>query len=122
MFSFLTSDGVTVPFDYQTASKFRFGIADDFQEGVIPLENISEKILKNILSFVCSGVPVPKEDLIETCLAADFLFNQETIDHCAKAIADSLRGMTADQVKKAYNGAIGEALRRRTPVTHGGPA
>jgi hypothetical protein len=122
MFSFLTSDGVSVPLDYETARKFRFGFTDDFQEGEFHLENISEKILKNILSFVCSGVPVPKEDLIETCLAADFLFNQETIDHCAKAIADSLRGMTADQIKKAHNGAIGEALRRRNPVTHGGSA
>lgn len=105
----------------ETARKF--GITDDFQEGgEFPLGNISEKILKNILSFVSSGVPVPKEDLIETCLAADFMINQETIDHCAKAIADSLRGMTAEQIRKAYGGVLGEALRRRNPNNHGGPA
>jgi hypothetical protein len=121
MFTFITSDNVPVELNLDTARKF--GITDDFPEGgQFPLENVSEKILKNILSFVCSSVPVPKEDLIETCLAADYLINQETIDHCAKAIADSLRGMTADQIKKAHNGVIGEALRRRKPDPHGGPA
>jgi hypothetical protein len=120
MFSFLTSDNVQVELDSETAGKF--GITDDFQDGRFPLGNVSEKILKNILSFVSSGVPVPEEDLVETCLAADFLINQETIDHCAKAIADSLHGMTAEQIRKAYGGAIGEALRLRNPPPHGGPA
>jgi hypothetical protein len=119
MFTFITSDNVPVELNLDTARKF--GVADDFQDGRFPLENVSEKILKNILSFVCSSVPVPKEDLIETCLAADYLINQETIDHCAKAIADSLHGMTAEQIRKAYGGAIGEALRRRNPDPHGGP-
>ena len=121
MFYFLTSDYVQFELAPEMARKF--GITDDFPEGgQFPLENVSEKIIKNILSFVSSGVPVPKEDLVETCLAADYLVNQETIDHCAKAIADSLRGMTAEQIRKAYGGAIGEALRRRNPDPHGGPA
>jgi hypothetical protein len=120
MFYFLTSDNAQVELNLETARKF--GITNDFEDGQFPLENISEKILKNILSFVSSGVPVPKDDLVETCLAADFLINQETIDHCAKSIADSLHGMTAEQIRKAYGGAIGEALRLRNPPPHGGPA
>jgi hypothetical protein len=119
MFYFLTSDNVQVELELETARKF--GIADDFEDGQFPLQNVSEKILKNILSFVSSSVPVPEEDLVETCLAADYLINQATIDHCAKAIADSLHGMTAEQIRKAYGGAIGEALRRRNPDPHGGP-
>ena len=101
---FVTSDGhhIEVP-------PGAFPITKDFEDGVLPLQNISKKILLNVMS----PASTPKDELIETCLAADFLGDQKTLDVCAKAIADSLKGMTAAEIRKAYNGVIGEAIEAR---------
>jgi hypothetical protein len=109
MFTFHTSDGAEVHVSDDVARKFN--IIDDFSgDDIYPLPNVSEKILKNICSFLSHGTPVPKDDLINTCLASDYLFCQEALDHCAKAIADSLKGLSALEIRRAYSGRIGEAI------------
>lgn len=101
---FVTSDGhhVEVPPGV-------FPITRDFEDGVLPLQNISKKILLNVLSLE----PVPADELIDTCRAADFLGHQEALDRHAKAIADSLKGMTASEIRRAYGGVIGDAIDAR---------
>jgi hypothetical protein len=109
MYTFHTSDGAEVHIEDDVARKFN--IIDDFSgDDIYPLPNVSEKNLKNISSFLSSGTPVPKADLIDTCLAADYLYCQEALDHCAKAIAESLKGLSALEIRRAYSGRIGEAI------------
>lgn len=69
-------------------------------DGDIPLSNVSSDMMKRIVFFNTSGYLEHHDDLINLMLACDFLNYDELLDYAARIVADSLKGKSANEIRK----------------------
>lgn len=72
-------------------------------EGVIPLPNINSDVLKRIVFFSTSGYLEHHDDMIKLMIACDYLNYDELLDYAARIVADSLKGKTANEIRRFFN-------------------
>ncbi|XP_048527148.1 SKP1-like protein 1 [Triticum urartu] len=103
-------------------------LEDDVAVDVIPLPNVTGRILSRILDYVnrhfsdpvgvtssCPGaddplrrfddsfVHVDQDTLFDLLLAANFLDMQSLLDLTCKAVADQISGRTLEEIRKKFN-------------------
>lgn len=69
-------------------------------DGDIPLSNVNSDMMKRIVFFNTSGYLEHHDDLINLMLACDYLNYDELLDYAARIVADSLKGKSANEIRK----------------------
>jgi len=106
MTTVLTNDGIVFNFNSKLKKDCRMvtmvtEVCED--EGVIPLPNINSDVLKRIVFFSTSGYLEHHDDMIKLMIACDYLNYDELLDYAARIVADSLKGKTANEIRRFFN-------------------
>jgi len=97
----ITSDGLTFNLDSKLTKDCKvFSMIIEDCDGDIPLSNVSSDMMKRIVFFNTSGYLEHHDDLINLMLACDFLNYDELLDYAARIVADSLKGKSANEIRK----------------------
>lgn len=99
----LTNDGVNFEVNSKLFSKCKILFEDFEVETAIPLHNVHSKIFSKLIWFSENGSLKEREEypiLVELALAAHYLDYNELLEHCAKLIADSLKGKNPKEVRE----------------------
>ena len=98
----VSNDGVKFEINSNLFSKCKI-LYEDFEIDVaIPLNNVNSKTFMKIIWFSENGTLNENENyetLVEIAMAAHFLDYNELLEHCAKLIAESLKGKTPSEVR-----------------------
>lgn len=79
-------------------------IMEDCEEGgVIPISNVNSDVMKRIIFFNTSGYLEHHDDMINLMLACDYLNYDELLDYAARIVADSLKGKSANEIRRFFN-------------------
>jgi S-phase kinase-associated protein 1 len=111
----IANDRVTleVSLDVINMSSALKNALEDSEDGerVIPVPNVSSAILAKVITFceTYSKEPldatlsaVTKDDLFDIILAANYLDITPLMDHALKVCADTIKGMSPDQVRTYF--------------------
>ena len=69
--------------------------------GPVPLPNVDAALLEIILKGAVPDFDDPRE-IFPLMNALDFLGHEALLDECARAIAESIRGMRADEIRTIF--------------------
>ncbi|XAR72690.1 hypothetical protein NMG60_11019417 [Bertholletia excelsa] len=100
-------------------------IEDNCADTVIPLPNVTSKILAKVIEYCKKHVDVPKSDdkiaeddlknfdaefvkvdqgtLFELILAANYLNIKSLLDLTCQTVADMIKGKTPEEIRKSFN-------------------
>jgi hypothetical protein len=99
----VTNDGVKFEINSNLFSKCKI-LCEDFEIDVeIPLNNVNSKIFMKMIWFSENGSLKENENyetLVEIATASNFLDYNELLEHCAKLIAESLKGKSPKEVRE----------------------
>lgn len=77
-------------------------MCDDTDVGIVPLPNISSNVMKRIIYFSTFGHLEHHDEMVDLLLACDYLDYDELLDYGAKIVADSLRGKSANEIRRFF--------------------
>lgn len=70
-------------------------------EGAVPLPNVDAATLETILKGTVPEFEDPRE-IFPLMNALDFLGHESLLDDCARAVAEAIRGMRADEIREIF--------------------
>ncbi|KAJ8451910.1 hypothetical protein Cgig2_007393 [Carnegiea gigantea] len=123
-----SSDGETFEVDEAVALEsqtIKHMVEDDCADSVIPLPNVTSKILAKVIEYCKKHVDSPKTDdrqvdeelkswdaefvkvdqatLFDLILAANYLNIKSLLDLTCQTVADMIKGKTPEEIRKTFN-------------------
>ncbi|KAG6422699.1 hypothetical protein SASPL_113077 [Salvia splendens] len=99
-----SSDGEVFEVDEAVAVKsqtIKHMIEDDCVDNVIPIPNVTGKILSK--AFDADFVKVDQATLFDLILSANYLNIKSLLDLTCQTVADMIKGKTPEEIRKTFN-------------------
>ena len=103
----VTSDGVFLevqPILIKNCSVLKNMVDDCDDTTLVPIPNVNCLTMNNIIEFSNTGkISCSDDRMLEILMAADYLGYEELLDYGARIVANSLKGKSAQEIRRYFS-------------------